>query len=491
MSRVLIVKWIGVLIFIVFIFHSIINVKAEEYPVITIENVTHGENFTGTSTVEDALNEILIPELGCKIKIVNCNIHDHYARIMNMVKGESQMDIINSGLTTSLSELVSAQIVTDLSELIQIYGSDLLEKEKRVIAATTIQNKIYGVPANIYCSKAMGIGYNLEMAQKLQIELRSEMPMDQLTEIGEKLKKEEIYLTSCGDGGLTSFPAYFNLEDFGGDLNYGVIFEPAENLMIENVYESEQYQHYCETLQNWRKEGYLPGDTLWGGLASENLFYTEKSFYEWTSVSPSTQRVIQAKHLSHTQELLPFTQNIRSTASVLENVWSITSFCERPDLAMQVLNLMYTDERISNLLQNGVENLNYRKVTDDVIEQIVDETGNPSYATSFSCFGDLTQIKVFQPVTGNFTQMVIDFDSKAKESKSFGYVFDTSEVLAEIAAVTSVVSVYRPILETGMADDVSALLNEFQAELKKAGMDKIIEENQRQFLLWLKTKDAE
>ena len=55
----------------------------------------------------------------------------------------------------------------------------------------------------------------------------------------------------------------------------------------------------------------------------------------------------------------------------------------------------------------------------------------------------------------------------------------------QIQKVQNVVNEYRPILETGMADDVDQLLDEFIAELKKAGIDAIIKENQRQLDSWL------
>ena len=68
---------------------------------------------------------------------------------------------------------------------------------------------------------------------------------------------------------------------------------------------------------------------------------------------------------------------------------------------------------------------------------------------------------------------------------TFGYSFDPSPVSGEVLAVTEVTSNYRPVLECGLADDVDAALDEFNRQLDEAGIDRIIEENQRQLDEWL------
>lgn len=462
--------------------------KKEELCVISIENVTRGEDYPDTDAVEDAVNAITIPAIQCKIDIVNVPVYEHLTRVETMAAGRGQIDIINTGLTTSLSQLVSEGILIPLDELLWEHGAELMHKEKALVEAAMINGKIYAVPANLYTSKSMGIGYNHSIAEKYGIKLKEGMTMEELTEVGKVLKEHKIYLTSHGDGKLTVFPTYYDLEDFGGDLNYGVIYDPLVNAEIVNAYESRQYKEYCKTVKSWREKGYIPSDSIFGG---ENYFYEEKAFYQWTSVSPATERIIQAKQLGFSQVLLALTENRLSTSSILEGAWGITSFCKEPEKAMEWLNLLYTDHRIAELMQNGLEGKQYERVSEKVIRHAKKTSdGKPGYGTSFSTFGDGSQISYYEPATEDFHKKLESFNQEARPSLTLGYLFNVEGLEAEIAAVSSVTAEYRPILETGMADDVENLLQEFNSELKEAGIERIIEENVRQLNQWEKRKET-
>ena len=48
------------------------------------------------------------------------------------------------------------------------------------------------------------------------------------------------------------------------------------------------------------------------------------------------------------------TDPIMDTTAIQENGWGIFINSERPDKAMDFLNLMYTNETVANLLSNGI-----------------------------------------------------------------------------------------------------------------------------------------
>ena len=76
------------------------------------------------------------------------------------------------------------------------------------------------------------------------------------------------------------------------------------------------------------------------------------------------------------------------------------------------------------------------------------------------------------------------FNKNAPVSKAFGFTFDTSKVQTEYAAVTNVVNEYRAALEFGLLDNQDEALEEYNARLMEAGLDKIIAEKQRQLDEW-------
>ena len=77
------------------------------------------------------------------------------------------------------------------------------------------------------------------------------------------------------------------------------------------------------------------------------------------------------------------------------------------------------------------------------------------------------------------------FNENAMNSLTLGYSFNSENVATEVAAVTTVITQYLPALECGMVDDVDAAIATLNEELEKAGLSRIIEENQRQLNEWM------
>ena len=74
-------------------------------------------------------------------------------------------------------------------------------------------------------------------------------------------------------------------------------------------------------------------------------------------------------------------------------------------------------------------------------------------------------------------------DSIARSSPAWGYVFDQEPVLLEVSRVREVIGKYMGIIETGTVDS-GIELPMFRKELKEAGIEAVIAENQRQYDAW-------
>ena len=85
-----------------------------------------------------------------------------------------------------------------------------------------------------------------------------------------------------------------------------------------------------------------------------------------------------------------------------------------------------------------------------------------------------------------FEQM-LKFNKEGKKSKGFGFAYNTEPVETELTALKNVQEKYRISLETG-AVDPDEYLPQYEEALKQAGLDKLIEEKQKQFDEWLATQ---
>lgn len=466
---------------------SIINFDEDPY-VVAIENVTLGAEYPDTAAVEEAINAITLPAINCTVKIVNYHIADHGTKLSLAVAGGDKLDLVNTGLYMSLSSLVSDGIVMPLNDLLNERGKELAAKEGNLLTAATIDGQIYAVPANLYPSRAAGIGYNQKIADECGITVTEPVTLDQLTQIGAKIKatNPDYTLTTQGDGGLSSFGIFYNLEMFGGDLNNGVIMDRLNSTIIVNPYATEEYKSYAKLMKEWKELGYIPSDSLTNGQNAQDVYIAGNSFYQWTSITPNTAITYAQKGTDFSTSFAETTPNLLSTSSTLEFSWGITTSSERPDKVMDFLNFLYTNADVANLLSNGLEGKDYVKVSDNIINYPEGVNGgNVGYGRIFTYFGDSVQVFQFAPATESFYDDTKKFMAEAQTTKTFGYAFNATNVATEVAAVSSVITEYRPVVETGMADDVDATLSEFNTALKDAGIDKIIAENQAQLDAWL------
>ena len=85
-----------------------------------------------------------------------------------------------------------------------------------------------------------------------------------------------------------------------------------------------------------------------------------------------------------------------------------------------------------------------------------------------------------------FDQM-LKFNQEGIRSKAFGFTYNTKPVENELTALKNVQEKYSISLETG-AVDPEEYLAQYENELKQAGIDKLIEEKQKQFDAWLAEK---
>jgi putative aldouronate transport system substrate-binding protein len=85
-----------------------------------------------------------------------------------------------------------------------------------------------------------------------------------------------------------------------------------------------------------------------------------------------------------------------------------------------------------------------------------------------------------------YTKM-LEKNKTCNKSLALGFTFDSSKVSDQITACTNVIAQYYTPLMYGEVD-IDSTLPDFQNALKKAGIDEIIAEKQKQLDAWLATK---
>ncbi len=466
---------------------SIINFDEKPYEV-SIQFVGLFEQNTNIANVEAALNAITLEKINCTVDIVPVFIGDLPSTISLGVAGDEKLDIVAVGLTYPMTSAVSDETILPLDELLAERGQGALAATAHVAEAQKMNGVTYGLTGYTYAAMSGGFVYNKTMADKYGINMFDGMTIEDLTAAAEILKQNGVYLTTFGNSAELNYKFLNGGEHYGSNAPYGSILD-ANSTKIVNVFDSKEIRDYFKTVKSWADAGYLPADQLTDTTRVQEYFMGQMIF--GTSTAYTANQLGSWTSGEFEVGLVSTSPVGISTASVQEFMLGIAANCERPDKAMDLLNLIYTDAEVANLLMYGVEGTDYAFVegSDCVItrEGTANADGN-SYSAVFVHYGKNSDLFVMAPLTETFYADAEKLEAMAVKSPVFGYTFDSSEFGAESGAISSILQEKLPMLNAGMVADVDQAVDELVAALEDAGINDIIAANQAQLDAYLASK---
>ena len=177
---------------------------------------------------------------------------------------------------------------------------------------------------------------------------------------------------------------------------------------------------------------------------------------------------------------------ISYTSKVQNWSWVIPENSVYPELAMQFLNLLYTDADLVNLLNYGVEGKNWVLDADGFATDGPDTDGY-SDKTAWKS-GNAMLSAVWKGDEATLYTDLMDWNKSANKSAALGFAFDSANVTSEYTALSSVTAQYRMMIEWGFAADVDASIAEMNEALYAAGLKEYMAEKQKQLDAWAAAK---
>lgn len=433
--------------------------------------------------VQDEINKITEAKINVKVKMLPISFSAWTNQINLMLTSNEKLDLFPLFGTTYANQVAKGQLV-ELDELLASKGQGITEAlGPDYSKAAMIGGKSYAVPSIRDLAQSYGFLMRKDIADKHQIDLSSVKTIADLEPVLETIKSNEPNLTALVNGvGASAFSSFVTRDSLGDDfgvlLNYG-----QDDLKVVNWFESEEYANNLKLMRKWYEAGYIAKDAVTIKESSADIIKAGKGAGNLASMKPGFAR--QETRNSGTEMItVEMQQPFASTSTVSKVMWGIASNSEKPEKVMEFLNLMYTDKSIVNLLDWGIEGKHYVKVSDNVIDY---PNGVDSSSVGFSglgwLFGNQFLSYTFKGDDEKLWDDMKAFNDRAIKSKALGFMFDSTPVKTEFAAVTNVTGQYRNALESGVIDPEKEL-PQFIAKLKDAGIDKIIAEKQKQLDEW-------
>ena len=460
---------------------------------------TLGADPSGLAAVEDAVNAVVTPELGVKLTLSPIFAFNLVSEENLMITSGDKIDLAMV-LFTGLGSWVNQGSFLELDDLYEQYGADIAEAEGVAIAGGYYNNHLYAIPSEEKLARSYGFWARADIVEELgfSYEPDHEYTAEELEELFAAYKEKygDGYYCVSGTTATSDFFTYFQPVDvLGGSLSYGVLMDGGlgGDFTVVDAYETPEYEAYAQRMYDWAQKGYIPADASTNTDSGATQIQSGYYLGGWSSTETDMQSNMTRDcgyPMTAINTIAPWCQ----TSMYQSSMWAIPVTCENPEKTFQFLNYLYADNALDNILTFGLEGSSYEIVEKGEKEgQMVVrypegvDAANTPYNSPLHVFGDKTTIAVFEPMTLDYYTMCEEFNNNIPEeriSKTLGYVFNDTPVSTQASAVSAVVQQYSGIIAAG-AQDPATVLPEFISALKDAGIDDIIEENQRQLNEWL------
>lgn len=441
------------------------------------------ENIEDFDKVMEKVNDRMKQELNLQLKIDFMGTGTD--SLLGYLSEHTDADLI---VVSDIKDQVSKNMLVPIDDLLAEEGEAICEVlPEECLNLGKVDGIQYGVPLNRDMAATSGVAMRKDLIEKYEIDPSQIKTWDDFEKVLEIVTKgEEIYGVAAD-----TLPPFDGLGDW-----LGVLMDDDEEMTVVDYYETEEFRDWISRIADWRKKGYL--------YDKEEVRYKKMNdrpfLYELIKEGKLFSYVVKYKPGIDAQEsksaetdlvCAMLMEPVMTTDSAASMQYAIYAESQHPREAMQVLNFLYEDQEVINLLCWGIEGEHYEKNEDGTISY---PSGKDESEVGYKFNVNWTLPNPYPAYVwkGDYLDLadrMYDFNQSAQKSPALGFVFDNSNVSTECKTATEVVDMYVPGFLCG-AFDVDQMLPRMIHELKESGIDLIIEEKQRQLDEWKKEQSG-
>lgn len=429
--------------------------------------------------VQDEMNKILLEKINATIKLQPLDWSNYGTKLNVMIGGGEKFDLLFvAPWVGNYFQNISKGALLPLDELLDHYAQQLKASVPEIVwDATRVDGKIYGSINYQIMAIAYGVGVQKELAEKYNFDAAAINKVEDMEPFLEQIKQNESDIYPLFNmPTLINQPTYYGFDSIGDDSIPGWVRLSDANLEVINQYATEEYKQAVTLARSWYNKGYAKKD-----VQSDLGLETGKFAVKFNlPIKPGVEVEEQGLWGGRPIVVKALNEPMITTNRAIATMTAISKTSSNPERAMMFLELINTDKELYNLLANGIEGKHYTKATEEVIEPIAGSGYEPR---SDWMFGNQFNGYYLSPELVGIWEETKKVNENADYSPIIGFSFDPELVKTEIAQVTTVIQQYDGPLSAGIGD-TEKLLPEFLEKLDKAGVNKILEEKQKQLQAW-------
>ena len=460
--------------------------------VLTCKYVLPGDKPVEYEKVEEIINKKLSDD-GVGVKLERQYIAwDAWDQKVNIMLSTGEVfDLLNvMNDRTPISTYVSKGALADITEAMDKYGENIKKVNPDIMMnSAKINDRLYAIPA-----------FWVEFSHSPEITIR----LDILRENGLSVPKSFEELTAAFETVMKNWKGnqkpYLPLigstvYKFGFDHKsydswpfwvYDDLFYVNQNTgEVKCYFETEEFRMDCQNANDWYKKGLINPDVLVFKSEQLNSQLDSGNWFVHAGTYGNSIDNIKKNYPNITVEdfdflnFFPEKPNLRPYGTRNMNSVPVTS--KHPEAGVKFINWLYANQENYDLYVYGREGIDYNKKGDRGREDIIDlAKGRPLYFADDWMIGNLN----FSRQAGNSptitNKILFNIDKTAVDSIAGSFVFDATSIKAELANVRTEMAANITPIATGVLEYDKAIGPALD-KLKKAGLDKVINEYKTQF----------
>lgn len=429
--------------------------------------------------VDAHFNELLKEKLNCTLKVNWIGWAEYANKYPLLFSSGEQFDMAYSATWLNFPTLARKGAFMNLDEMWEQYAPEnfaMTSEEAKMQA--TVDGHYYCVPTLLSTYGVYGVAYRGDLIPEGQEYDMStfegiESYCDMIKETHPEIEPIDQY-SSAPEWSFAymSNQGYNALDNGARWLWYDT---SAENPIVLTNNDYEGMPEFLEMMARWNEKGFFSKSALAdtdstktkNGKAAVKLHNID-TYSDLAASRPEWN--FQYEYLTKDPSHLPYTQDCMVISNTAKN----------PERALAFWNLLTTDQELFDAFMYGILDTSYTlnekgqfKITDPDL-----------YAMSAMWAARTNELnRDNDGVPARYNELKQEFEEHIQSGvgaeKYAGFVFDTSNVETEYAACGNVWQQYWWPLELGYTDAVSGL-EEYGRMMEAAGIDKVVEEAQRQ-----------
>lgn len=443
--------------------------------------------------VVEEMNKILAERYNLQLELIAISPGEFDDRMKLMSSANEDYDLtFTCNWANNFYDNVAKEAFYPLDELLNTEGGSLVKEAVPdwLLNVAEVNGELYAVP-NLQQESSQNAFYiQKDLADKYGFTLESVEHPSEIEEFLQKIKENEPNLIPiCAtNNNITSCAYRYDAGEgydtwSAGGTEPSVLVAMDGNYVAQAPFEVERFVDYYKLLNEWYKKGYIRSDIA--SVVDDSAECAANKYAVLCNAQAVGGAATMSSKYGKEYIMVPIDGPIVTYSEGIQTMTAVNVNSKHPEEALKLIGVFYTDKELYNMLLFGLEGVHYNKVGENRVELIAD-SGYDRSSIGWA-LGNQFNAMLLPGQEDSIWEDTQAYDESAFVSPMRGFNFDTSVVQTEMAQLASVDSEFQ----NGYyyAEDFEAYCQEYYEKQKVAGIEKIVEEFQRQIDEWKLTNN--